>query len=946
MIRMDNMKKISVIIAAYNAEKYLSETLDSIFLQTMNNSEYEVIVINDGSSDTTLDILNSYKKRYSNLIIIDKENGGPSSARNAGLDIAKGEYVFFFDADDILEGQALSHMYHTASENNADLLIGKYDIFNRHATVEIHSLDGLVALDEIDKYNTDILWTFSLSNKLFRKSLIDKYQLRLPAISYSEDGAFLVQYLYRSSKITGLDYVIFHYRRYDDSGSITASISPAKIRDYITAHQIILSSAEESFLRDYPEYTSIEEARQKNTDIHNYLNTIVRKELQIILDQFYIQFWKLDTPTIQLLTKEIMKLLQTLDMSTISLLTSSFPEFSLYNIKSSKDAVLEDALFTAVLYGTTDNKKSFLKSLKSLEKQNLIFMKIIVPDSMKDEVQKAGLLQDNVFFENCHSKEELFTICLQTATTPYITFCDAEITYGINAFRFAFRHFAQQYDFIMEGIYHKKYTQPQPLLFSKISAISLKDGKNYNPCLVMDATLANKFFRVDFIKNLNLDFNMELPEFTKECYRKGNYHYFLAGTLFYNRKPESFIDYIATEKTRPFIQEYLKDNSITLNSPEILYNPGESGMKFRILPNETEEEQKWNAKAASFQKKPLKNQVLFASVRADGKLEGNAKALYPFIHGKKVICANRLPHDPETALKMTEEILTSKVIVTDDYVKYLRYFPLRSEQRVIQLWHACGAFKKFGQRGTNLSLPEDRATHAQYNLVCVSGESVRSIYADALDVNYKKVKALGCPRTDEYFDKKRINRIKRKIYLHHPGFIGKSIIVYAPTFRDVGCDRSEFHPELDFDRLSKELLPNQILLICPHPVMKNDILPHKYKNIRVMRDFSTNDYMLISDMLITDYSSVIFEYALLRKPIAFFCYDLATYDRGFYLNYPDDLPGDIYINQDELTSYLTHPEKHVITDKMNDFIAKYMSACDGHSCERIARLINLYMEGK
>ena len=243
-------------------------------------------------------------------------------------------------------------------------------------------------------------------------------------------------------------------------------------------------------------------------------------------------------------------------------------------------------------------------------------------------------------------------------------------------------------------------------------------------------------------------------------------------------------------------------------------------------------------------------------------------------------------------------------------------------------------------------MPEDRATHAQYNLVCVSGENLRSIYADAFDINYNKVKALGCPRTDDYFNKHLINKTKRKIYFRHPSLIGKSVLVYAPTFRDVGCDRSEFHPELDFDRLSKDLLPNQVLLICPHPVMKNDILPKKYKNIRVMRDFSTNDYMLISDMLITDYSSVIFEYALLRKPIAFFCYDLPTYDRGFYLNYPKDLPGDVYTNQEELTDYLTHPEKHILTNKMNSFVDKYMSACDGHSCERIANLINSYMEGK
>ena len=536
---------------------------------------------------------------------------------------------------------------------------------------------------------------------------------------------------------------------------------------------------------------------------------------------------------------------------------------------------------------------------------------------------------------------------MNNAQTPYITFCDAEITYAVGSFRLAYRQLMkQQYDFISEGIYHKEYDNPQPLLFSKIASTSLKNGMKYNFSLFMDATLANKFFCVDFVRSLHLDFSEELPELIKLCYTKGSYAYRLDGLLLYNNKKETFIDYIATDKTLSFIKEYLKDKPITLNSPEILYSPAESGMKFRLLSDETEEEQAWNKKAASFQKKPLKNQVLFVSPRADGHLEGNAKALYPFIKGKKTICAKRLPHNPQTALEMTEEILTSKVIVTDDYVKYLRYFPLRPEQRVIQLWHACGAFKKFGQRGTNLSLPEDRSTHAQYNLVCVSGENLRSIYADAFDVNYNKVKALGCPRTDDYFNKHLINKTKRKIYFRHPSLIGKSVLVYAPTFRDVGCDRSEFHPELDFDRLSKDLLPNQVLLICPHPVMKNDILPKKYKNIRVMRDFSTNDYMLISDMLITDYSSVIFEYALLRKPIAFFCYDLPTYDRGFYLNYPEDLPGDVYTNQEELTDYLTHPEKHILTNKMNSFVEKYMSACDGHSCERIANLINSYMEGK
>ena len=945
---MKNDLKISVIIPAYNAEKYLTATLDSVVSQTMSDSDYEIIIVNDGSSDHTADILEKYKNLYSNITVINKENGGPSSARNTGLATANGKYIYFFDADDLLINNALEAMFTKAVTESADLVIGTYDVLNTYKLSSVHTLDDLVALDDIDKYNTDILWTFSLSNKLFKRELIEKYSLHFPDISYSEDGAFLVQFLYRCSKITGLNQVIFHYRRYneEDAQSITASVSESKIRDYLTAHEMILTCAKESFLRNFPEYTTIEEAIADNEDINNYLNTIIHKELLILLNRFYAKFWTLDSSTAQFLLTQINSKLELLNMKGLCELRAALPELPLTSLSADSEEVLKHARLTAVLYGDNNTQKDFLSCLKSLTEQNMIFIKIIVPSSMKAAIQSKNLLQKNIIFTDCNSKKELFNEALSTVSTPYIIFCDEKIVYSTGAFRHVNKLFSKLYiDFITEAIYHKNYGSLQPLIYSHIAADFLASDQCDTLCLGMEATLANKFFSVSFLKNNNINFNLDIIEFLNKCYHTGYYLYKFNKLVIYNDKEESFLKYTETKETLPLLKEYFKVKPVTLNSPELLYNPLESGEKFRPIP-ETEAEEPWTKEVEKLKKKKLQNKVTFVSVRSNGELEGNALALYPYINGEKKICAYKLPHDNEAALAMSEAVLTSKVIVTDDYVKYLRYFPLRPEQRVVQLWHACGAFKKFGQRGTNLSLPEDRATHAQYNLVCVSGENLRSIYADAFDVNYNKVKALGCPRTDDYFNKHLITKTKREIYFRHPSLIGKSVLVYAPTFRDVGCDRSEFHPELDFDRLSKDLLPNQVLLICPHPVMKNDILPKKYKNIRVMRDFSTNDYMLISDMLITDYSSVIFEYALLRKPIAFFCYDLPTYDRGFYLNYPEDLPGDVYTNQEELPDYLTHPEKHILTNKMNSFVDKYMSACDGHSCERIANLINSYMEGK
>ena len=193
-----------------------------------------------------------------------------------------------------------------------------------------------------------------------------------------------------------------------------------------------------------------------------------------------------------------------------------------------------------------------------------------------------------------------------------------------------------------------------------------------------------------------------------------------------------------------------------LNHENIIINQVESFVKLIDHEPKTFNEKIMKKAIEYYSQKKVVHRVLFVTIRKDGELEGNMKALYPYVKGNKVVCAAMLPHGIPAMLKMIKLIATSKVIVTDDYVKYLRYFDLKPEQRVIQLWHACGAFKKFGQRGTNMSINTDRATHAQYNMMIVSGERIRPIYADAFDINLRKVKAMGAPRTDDFFNQEYI----------------------------------------------------------------------------------------------------------------------------------------------------------------------------------------------
>lgn len=332
----------------------------------------------------------------------------------------------------------------------------------------------------------------------------------------------------------------------------------------------------------------------------------------------------------------------------------------------------------------------------------------------------------------------------------------------------------------------------------------------------------------------------------------------------------------------------------------------------------------------------LKNQIAFVTARSNEELLPNIRGVYDRTNGKKTVFTRMMPYDDEQMDEAIQAVYSSKVVVTDDYFYLFRKFGKKPGQKFVQLWHAAGAFKKFGVDGTSLFPEVDRLYHKDYDVVSVSGENVRGIYAGAFGVEETRVEAYGVPRTDKLLDAEYVSQVRKRILTEHPNLAGKQIILYAPTFRDgKGQDKHDFRPEMDFESLSHSLKENQVFLICPHPVMQNRIVPGSYENIIQVEDFTTNEMMCVADLLITDYSSVIFEFSLLDKPMVFYCYDYDEYNRDFYLDYEKDLPGKMFRNYGDLEQYICKGEfKDVAT--VQDFRNRYMSACDGKSSERLA----------
>lgn len=337
---------------------------------------------------------------------------------------------------------------------------------------------------------------------------------------------------------------------------------------------------------------------------------------------------------------------------------------------------------------------------------------------------------------------------------------------------------------------------------------------------------------------------------------------------------------------------------------------------------------------------PLRKTVLFYTIRADGKLAGNSQAIYDALGCKKIIFAHMLPHSKKLLPIAYYRLLTSKVIVTDDYVRYMRATELRKDQKLLQVWHACGAFKKFGlDAPSHLSPEAEKKTHAQYDAVAVTSENCRKAYASAFNVDEKICLPLGSPRTDEIVN--NADSLRVSIYSKYPEFKNKKIYLYCPTFREEDGVQIDYDPMIDWDKLSDALDADEIFIVRRHPIMKYRFFEKEYQNILDLSNDSTLELTSISKAIITDYSSVIYDACLMDVPCVFYCPDYKNYERGFYLNFPADLPGKMVTNSTDIINAVRNSEGNT---NLAAFKADQLSACDGHSVERITKLIYEWLE--
>lgn len=290
---------------------------------------------------------------------------------------------------------------------------------------------------------------------------------------------------------------------------------------------------------------------------------------------------------------------------------------------------------------------------------------------------------------------------------------------------------------------------------------------------------------------------------------------------------------------------------------------------------------------------------------------------------------------------------TSKVWVVN--TNHMILMKPKKNQIYLQTWHAAGAFKRFGKfvMGSKKLEKMRWIKDAQYwtYLLC-SSEKVKHIYAESFNISDEKIICSGIPRNDVFLDEYKKINAREKLNNKISNVDDKKIILYAPTFRD----DKEFELILDFEKIYQKLNNEYKFILKLHPNIKNKIeIESKYKEF--IYDYSqyenTQELLLASDVLITDYSSIIFDFAITGNPIIFYSYDLEEYDnsiRGFYYNYEEFVPGPIVKNDDDLINILENYSK--LKAESSKTVLKFASDYNKNSNEKCIQNIIKIIEGE
>lgn len=876
---------ISVILPTYNNGKYIERAVNSALDQRIE--ALELIVIDDGSTDNSAEILAELAGKHPCIRVITQENRGVSAARNAGLDIATGDFVAFLDGDDTYCQNALEDMLFLAKQWEADLVVGEFRKIQRFGESVQKRSKLLSRMVVVQKEGEELMNNFSVCNKLFRRSVIEEHQLRFQKIRHAEDGLFLYSFLDVCGRITGCPRVVYEY------------------------HKNLPFEAKSSLSRlDVPMFDSlmtvIDEVRKLTKDwqgaeeLHRALD--IKTFRTSLINEYYRRLWILDEETAEKAIDMAEQYREKLTEEDLAALGPAMTDLESEERLKTKEEILEDPyLSVAVAAGLEEKELS--RFLDTLYYQDCPNFEVRLDGCYRHSVPEEYTKKENLYIseqDNCGLRElasQTKGRCLQII--------DGSAIYNENTVRLMLRNL-QKLDVDFISVLPLGYREGTTERIDRLNSCFTKKGRRNaekNPKVMarhneIDCRLFNKLFR----RNALMDVLKELDETAGPEQVCGT----AFGKLTYRRVANVRIGlqsgYEPKKPKAPAEPEGLKPFG-TEEAGEKDRNGLPLGNSYRI---------------ARKLRRVQADKTLFLGVVAHepgGNLRPLADALND--RGGDVLqdaAAAELEQSEQINVAYAADYATAGTLIAEDDDVATDGLELRKNQELIRLWHTRGG---------------DLVEHSP--LVC------------------PQTQEYGIPETDRFFDREAALAARKRLERRYPRLRGRRLALFAPAFHQglsvqTGYDFEFFNP----GRVSDALGEDFVLALCWHPRTKSfledetefrDRETVESFDLNLSRETDLNGLLLAADILITDYTDLGFAYSLLDRPMIHYWFDANDYllrkKPGRRLT--EYAWGQQVFSEEELIDALKNPR--IEPDDRAAFRNRFMEKCDGHSAERIVNRI-------
>ena len=291
-------------------------------------------------------------------------------------------------------------------------------------------------------------------------------------------------------------------------------------------------------------------------------------------------------------------------------------------------------------------------------------------------------------------------------------------------------------------------------------------------------------------------------------------------------------------------------------------------------------------------------------------------------------------------IDLLKKMAKADVIFIDDHCPVLDWLTLSKETALVQLWHAGAGYKAVGySRWGHTGAAPTISCHRQYRYGITPGSNIAHFFSEQFGINESQILPTGMPRMDSYLDPDYRKKTTEALYEQFPLCKGKKVILFAPTYR--GTNRANAHypyERIDFEQLYDFCGEDYVVLFKMHPWVPDGVpIEERFKDrfLDVGTYPNINDLFYITDVFISDYSSGIFEYALMGRPALFYAFDeyQVSYTRGFHRDYKESTPGKVCHTFDELLTALKTGDYEF--EKMEAYVKYHFDNPDTHSSDRV-----------